>query len=79
MTLCAHNAIFLVISLMEAIVVKDISLVLNFFVSSKCVVKGAWRLAVCIKASDERSDVVLLGESAKRNKWAIEQADKHVC
>ena len=46
MIFCAHNAIFLVISPMKAIVVKDVGLVLDFFVSSKCVVEGAWRLAV---------------------------------
>lgn len=40
-----HNAIFLAIGPMNAVVVKDVGLVLNFFVSSKCV-KGAWRLAV---------------------------------
>lgn len=41
----ARNAIFLVISPMNAMVVKDVGLVLDFFVSSECV-KGAWRLAV---------------------------------
>lgn len=41
----AHNAIFLAIGPMNAVVVKDVGLVLNFFVSSKCM-KGAWRLAV---------------------------------
>lgn len=41
----AHNAMFLVISPMNAMVVKDVGLVLDFFVSSKCM-KGAWRLAV---------------------------------
>lgn len=34
MIFCAYNAIFLVISQMKAIVVKDAGLVLDFFVSS---------------------------------------------